>query len=144
MAVGALAYGLSISLYISAAQGVGATRAQMVFATAPVFGVLGAVLVLGEALSALQVVAALLMAGSIALLLFDDHEHVHLHEPLEHLHAHTHGGPRDDGHHDPLEDPAHGHGPVPAGTRHSHPHGHGRRHHSHAHWPDLHHRHGHG
>ena len=36
--VGTLAYGASIALYITAAQQLGATRAQMVFATAPFFG----------------------------------------------------------------------------------------------------------
>ena len=143
--VGALAYGISITLYISSAQVLGATRAQMVFASAPVFGVLGAVLLLGESLSGLQLGAGLLLALAISMLLLDAHEHEHRHQPTTHDHAHTHGGPGDDGHHDPaLDDPGHGHGSVPAGTRHSHPHGHAPVSHSHPHWPDLHHRHEHG
>ncbi|MDF1798060.1 MAG: EamA family transporter [Planctomycetota bacterium] len=144
LCVGALAYGISITLYISSAQVLGATRAQMVFASAPVFGVLGAVLLLGESLSPLQVGAGLLLALAISMLLLDTHEHEHQHESITHAHAHTHGGPGDDGHHDPESgDVNHGHGPVPAGTRHSHPHSHAPVLHSHPHWPDLHHRHEH-
>ncbi len=141
LAVGALSYGASIVLYISAAQDLGASRAQMVFASSPAFGVLGAVLFLSEGLSALQLGAGALLAVSIGVLLLDDHEHVHLHEPMDHEHAHTHGGPGDDGHHVVADD--HGHGPVPDGTRHSHPHGHPPTEHAHPHWSDLHHRHEH-
>jgi len=36
--VGALSYGLSIVLFISAAQGLGASRAQLFFASSPLFG----------------------------------------------------------------------------------------------------------
>ena len=141
LVVGGVAYGASIVLYISAAQDLGASRAQMIFASSPAFGVAGAVLILGEGLSGLQLAAGVVLAVSIGMLLLDDHEHVHLHEPVDHEHAHTHGGRGDDGHHHP--DPDHGHGPVPAGTRHSHAHGHAPVEHAHPHWSDLHHRHDH-
>lgn len=49
--VGCLSYGASIALYISAAQHMGATRAQMVFASAPFFGVALAATALGEPIS---------------------------------------------------------------------------------------------
>lgn len=139
--VGALSYGASIQLYISSAQRIGATRAQMAFSTAPIFGVLGAVLWLGEGFTLLQLSAALLLCVSIALLFLDSHEHRHAHQLMSHTHRHTHGGPRDDGHH------AHEHpdlDPLPEGTTHSHHHEHQPAEHEHPHWPDLHHRHRHG
>ena len=47
LGVGVLAYGASIVLYISAAQRLGATRAQIAFASAPFFGVLLSVVAAG-------------------------------------------------------------------------------------------------
>jgi len=131
LGVGGLAYGASIALYISAAQSLGATRSQMVFATSPFFGVALAVLWLGEGLSLAQVVAFLLVVISLGLLFLERHEHPHVHEPLTHTHSHSH----DDGHHE------HDHPGLVAPERHSHEHSHGRLDHTHPHWPDLHHRH---
>ncbi|MEZ5988372.1 MAG: EamA family transporter [Planctomycetota bacterium] len=133
LGLGALSYGVSITLYIHAAQLLGATRSQMVFATAPVFGVLGAVVLLDEQLSVLQAMAAVVLGASMVLLFLDRHEHRHVHEAVEHEHWHRH----DDGHH------THSHPGLPASHRHSHLHGHERLVHSHSHWPDLHHRHQH-
>jgi drug/metabolite transporter (DMT)-like permease len=133
LAVGALAYGASVTLYIRAAQQLGATRAQVLFATAPFAGAALAWVVLGEPLSAAQVGGAVLLAGSIALLLGARHEHDHHHEEIEHVHAHRH----DDGHHDHVHPP----GERPAS--HAHWHRHEARTHAHPHWPDLHHRHAH-
>lgn len=134
LAVGELSYGASIALYIGAAQGIGATRAQVVFATAPLFGVAGAALGLGEAITAAHVVAAALFAAAVACLLAESHAHLHAHGAMRHTHAHRH----DDGHHD------HEHPGLPVGVRHTHAHEHGEVEHRHPHWPDLHHRHGHG
>ena len=133
LVVGGLSYGVSIVLYISSAQSLGATRSQMIFATAPVFGIVAAVLWLGEGLTGLQLFAGGLLALSMAMLLLDQHDHVHEHEPTTHTHSHRH----DDGHHDHVHDgldPAH---------RHTHEHAHARTRHRHPHWPDLHHRHPH-
>jgi drug/metabolite transporter (DMT)-like permease len=130
---GALAYGVSIALYIAAAQQLGATRAQTLFAAAPFLGALIAWSVLGEPLGAVHLVAGLLFAASVAALLASAHDHLHEHEPGIHVHSHRH----DDGHHD------HVHPGLPAWTRHTHPHRHRRRVHAHPHWPDLHHRHRH-
>jgi drug/metabolite transporter (DMT)-like permease len=132
LGVGALCYGASIALYIAAAQELGATRAQAVFASAPFLGALLAFLALGEPLTAAQVGACALLTVAIAALLRSRHAHPHAHEPLEHAHAHRH----DDGHH------AHAHDP-PVHGRHSHPHRHEPLVHAHPHWPDLHHRHAH-
>jgi drug/metabolite transporter (DMT)-like permease len=130
--VGALSYGASISLGIRAAHGLGATRAQGVFASAPFFGLALSALWLGEPLGTATLGAAALAAASIALALSDRHAHRHAHEPLAHAHAHRH----DDGHHD------HPHDAEPSGW-HTHWHEHDARTHSHSHWPDLHHRHSH-
>lgn len=132
MLLGGLSYGASISLYIRSAQGLGATRSQMIFASAPLFGVLLSVLWLGESLSILQIIAAVLLAGSIALIFRDRHEHAHEHEAITHEHAHRH----DDEHHNHRHD-------EEADATHQHVHEHEPVLHSHPHWPDLHHRHGH-
>jgi len=133
LGVGALSYGASIVLYISAAQSLGATRSQMVFATSPFFGVVLAVFWLGEGLTLLQIVAFLVIASSLALLFLERHDHEHVHEAVVHTHSHRH----DDGHHD------HEHEGSPAGHLHTHEHVHQSLAHRHAHWPDLHHRHNH-
>jgi len=134
LAVGALAYGVSISLYIAGAQQLGAVRAQMVFAGAPFFGAALAWIVLREPLTPVHGVAAAVLLASLALLFLDRHDHEHAHEALEHEHSHRH----DDGHH------THVHPGLPASHRHSHRHRHEPLTHAHPHLPDLHHRHAHG
>ena len=129
--LGGLAYGASVSLYIRAAHGMGATRSQMAFASAPFFGVLMSVIWLGEGLSLLQILAAAIMIGSLVLMFVERHEHEHRHEAVRHEHEHEH----DEQHHD------HEHGVAWSGGPHAHPHEHSPGVHSHPHWPDLHHRH---
>jgi drug/metabolite transporter (DMT)-like permease len=133
LGVGALAYGWSVTGYVSAAQQLGATRAQGAFATAPFFGAGLAWVVLGEPVGTARAVAAAGLAVSILLLLRARHEHEHAHPVLEHLHAHRH----DDAHHD------HSHEEDPERTAHTHWHRHEPVVHAHPHWPDLHHRHPH-
>lgn len=133
LVLGALAYGASIVLYIRAAQVLGATRAQAVFATAPFVGAALSFAVLGETVSAAHVAASLLLAVSMAALFWSRHAHPHVHDEAEHVHEHRH----DDGHH------AHVHAGEPSPGRHEHIHRHERLAHSHPHWPDLHHRHPH-
>jgi drug/metabolite transporter (DMT)-like permease len=131
--VGAFSYGVSIGLYIHSAQSLGATRAQLVFSTAPLWGLAGSAAVLHETLAWAHFAAICLMAGGIALLYREKHEHVHAHDVMEHSHSHRH----DDGHHD------HPHPGLPASMRHTHWHRHEAVTHKHPHWPDLHHRHHH-
>lgn len=133
LALGALSYGASIVLYIMAAQRLGAIRSQVVFSTAPLFGVGLAVVLLGESLTALHLLAAMLFLMAIALLISESHHHLHEHEPMSHQHWHRH----DDGHHD------HAHPGLRPWVWHSHRHEHEPLAHSHAHMPDLHHRHRH-
>lgn len=131
--VGILSYGASITLYISSAQGLGATRAQMFFASAPFFGVALSAIVLGETISTIQIISATILAISLTFLFRDQHQHPHTHEATAHEHSHRH----DDDHH------THEHPDLPASTRHSHWHEHEHTEHAHPHWPDLHHRHEH-
>jgi len=133
LAAGVLCYGASIALYVTAAHALGATRAQVLFASAPLFGVGLAALWLGEPVSGAQLAAAAILALSAALVLFDRHEHAHAHEALAHVHWHRH----DDGHH------LHAHPDGPAAEAHTHWHVHEPLRHAHPHWPDLHHRHRH-
>jgi drug/metabolite transporter (DMT)-like permease len=131
LGVGMLAYGASITLYIAAAQRLGATRAQLLFATAPLFGAAGAWVALGEPITTVQLAAAPLMLAGVALIARTHHDHQHTHEALTHSHAHRH----DDAHH------THVHPGLPAWLRHTHEHAHAPVTHAHAHVPDLHHRH---
>ena len=132
--VGAVSYGLSITLYVTAAQGLGATRSQMVFSAAPFFGLLLAVTVLGEAFTGAQAMAAGIIVISLLVLFTEKHAHVHRHDSILHQHRHRHDG----GHHD------HAHDELGAAVSHVHWHKHDPQEHVHEHWPDLHHRHGHG
>ena len=134
LATGALSYGASIVLYVTAAQALGATRAQVAFASAPFFGVALAALWLGEPVGASQLAAAAVLALSVGLVLRDRHEHRHVHDAIAHVHWHRH----DDGHH------LHAHPATQAAEAHAHWHAHEPLSHAHAHWPDLHHRHRHG
>ncbi len=132
--VGACSYGASIVLYVTSAQRLGATRAQIVFSSAPFIGIALSATVLREPLSVTHLVSAALFIAAIALLLLERHVHVHVHEVLGHEHVHSH----DDGHHN------HGHAGLPATACHAHRHEHERMVHAHKHWPDLFHRHRHG
>jgi drug/metabolite transporter (DMT)-like permease len=133
LAIGAVCYGLSLVLLVSAAQQLGAARSQLAFATAGFWGVALAWLLLGEAALPLQIAAGALMALALGLLGREDHSHLHLHAPVTHRHAHRH----DDGHHEH----SHPEG-LPKGA-HSHEHQHPAQAHAHPHRPDLHHRHPH-
>lgn len=133
LGVGALSYGVSLALHIAASQDLGATRAQVIFASAPFFGAALAVAVLGEPFGWGHAVAAFGFALSVALVLRDRHDHRHTHRGTEHSHSHRH----DDGHH------LHTHPDAAPALRHSHWHRHEPMAHAHPHRPDLHHRHDH-
>ena len=134
LSVGALSYGASIALYISAAHQAGTIRAQSVFAAAPFFGAVVSWVALREPVESMQLLAGGIFVAGVVLLTFDRHSHAHAHGPLSHVHSHRH----DDGHH------AHAHPDLPASARHTHWHDHAPTEHAHPHVADLHHRHGHG
>jgi drug/metabolite transporter (DMT)-like permease len=137
LGLGALSYGLSIVLYISSAQQLGATRSQLVFSTAPFWGVLLSIVLLGDPVTPRLVGAVVLLAISIRLLVAGRHMHQHTHVSGEHTHMHAH-----DAHH--AHDAGQSVGDVPVTGPHSHPHVHAPLTHAHPHEPDLHHRHEHG
>lgn len=131
--IGALSYGASIVLYIRGAQQLGATRSQMLFATAPFLGMAIAWIGLNEPIQASQLLAAGVMVVSLILMWTAHHEHAHAHTALAHTHPHCHN----DGHH------THTHTGLPDSAWHTHLHEHEAMEHSHPHQPDLHHRHVH-
>jgi len=133
--LGIFSYGVSIALYISSAQGIGATRAQVIFASAPFFGVGGSLLFLNESLSFLQYGAAGLLIIALIPLLIDNHLHSHFHETTTHQHLHGHG----EGHHNHSHDNIY----LPGWIPHVHEHKHENTEHRHPHLPDIHHRHRH-
>jgi drug/metabolite transporter (DMT)-like permease len=132
LTLGALSYGLSLVLFVSALAHLGSARAAAHFGTAPFFGTALAVALLGEPVTASLVAASLLTALSTWLVLTERHSHVHTHEPIEHEHLHAH-----DEHH--RHEHSGDEGPAP----HRHRHRHESLTHGHEHLPDLHHRHGH-
>lgn len=135
LAIGALGYGASITLWVKGARDLGAARGQVIFAAAPFIGAGIAWVVLGESVSVTQLLSIPLAVAGVALSLRTDHEHTHGHVAVEHEHEHRH----DDGHHDH----AHSVGSASATGRHTHRHEHTELVHAHPHVPDLHHGHQH-
>src|SRR4051794_7031066 len=133
LALGALAYGISILLDAYALRILGAAREAAVFATAPFAGALLAIPLLGDAWGAIDIAAACLMGLGVTMLITDRHDHAHTHEPLEHDHRHTH-----DEHHQHEHE-----ADVDPSEPHSHPHRHDVLTHAHPHTSDEHHRHSH-
>lgn len=131
--VGAISYGLSITLYITSAQGLGATRGQILFSTAPFFGLLLSVNVLGEHFTISHAIASTLIVISLIIIFTEKHYHLHSHDYMFHQHLHSH----DWLHHD------HDHSNHCVQTDHMHWHEHKAFNHKHKHWPDIHHRHNH-
>ena len=133
LALGAASYGLSIVLDTYALRLVGAAREAAYFATAPFFGAVVAVPLLGDSLGPTDLAAGASMAIGVMLLVRARHAHLHVHDTLVHEHLHAH-----DEHHQ------HEHGPTdPPGDVHAHAHAHAPLVHDHPHVSDAHHRHGH-
>lgn len=132
--IGVFSYGVSIALYVTSAQNLGATRSQILFSTAPFWGILGAYIFLSEPLNFNILIASVFLALGIYFSNKLKHEHAHQHSKLTHIHLHNHL----DGHH------THQHiGMTDPGKRHIHMHEHEAMEHTHIHYPDLHHRHKH-
>lgn len=132
LALGFLAYGVSLMLFIYALRHLGAARTGAHFSTAPFIGAALAVPLLDEPVTLSLIVAATLMIIATWLVLTESHAHVHEHERLVHTHRHMH-----DEHHQHMHDGDEGFEP------HVHEHVHENQRHTHPHLPDLHHRHGH-
>ena len=132
LVIGMAGYGASIVLWVKGARNLGAARGQVIFAAAPFIGAVIAWSVLGESVTAAQLMAVVIAAAGVGVSLESAHQHEHAHESTEHEHEHSH----DDEHHDHSHD-----GDVEG--RHTHVHQHRPVSHSHPHVPDLHHRHRH-
>lgn len=132
MAVGLLAYGVSLALFVVALRHLGTARTSAYFCVAPFFGAALAV-ALGDPITPLLLIAGSLMGVGIWWHLNENHGHGHRHEAIEHEHAHAH-----DEHH------RHEHAaPIPPDVKHTHTHQHLPAVHAHRHYPDAHHRHHH-
>lgn len=129
LGIGALGYGLSITMWIIGARLVGAARGQVIFALAPFIGSVLAWPVNGDQLTVTAMIAFALSLAGVIIVATSRHAHGHRHEILEHSH------PLDstDPHHNPDAID------VVAGTQH--------RHlvltHEQQHLPDIHHHHAH-
>ncbi len=129
MLVGVFAYGLSLTLFVTALRHLGTARAGAYFAVAPFFGAALALL-MGEPITAPLLIAGALMALGTWLYLTESHVHEHSHETTEHEHEHVH-----DDHHQHHHELT-----LSVRTKHSHAHWHQPQRHRHPHFPDAHHR----
>lgn len=129
LAIGAVGYGVSITMWITGARLVGAARGQVIFALAPFVGALLAWPVNGDRLTGTTVVAFAVSLIGVLIVATAHHAHAHAHEPIEHSHPID----PDDAHHEQ------GAILVLAGSRHRHL----PLQHEHEHLPDIHHRHAH-
>lgn len=132
LALGFVAYGLSIYFYVRAQRDLGAARTSAYYAVAPFIGMALSWLALRETVSPAFLVALVIMLLGVGLAASENHVHSHVHQLLTHDHGHTHT----DGHHN------HTHADGFSGE-HSHLHTHEELTHAHEHLPDTHHRHEH-
>ena len=131
--VGIFAYGFSIVLYVTSAQNIGATRSQILFSTAPIWGVVLSYLFVHEPFQWVHLISIVLLTLAVIITNVFSHRHLHTHVVMEHIHYHKHT----DGHHNHTHDGE----KVPERKWHSHLHTHNPVTHEHPHDPDLHHRH---
>ncbi|MDR1639252.1 MAG: EamA family transporter [Clostridiales bacterium] len=132
LALGFVAYGLSIYFYILAQRGLGAARTSAFYAFAPFVGAGLSFAVFRETPTISFAIALVVMLAGACLAAFERHSHSHAHEEMEHEHRHSHS----DGHHNHTHEP-------PVTGEHSHAHVHAAIVHTHAHAPDMHHAHKH-
>jgi drug/metabolite transporter (DMT)-like permease len=131
-AVGFLAIGVSLVMFILALRHLGTARTGAYYSLAPFIGAALAVAILSEPLTLKLLAAAALMGTGLWLHLTERHAHWHEHDILEHDHSHVHDEHHQHHHDEPVTEP------------HNHRHRHAPLRHKHPHYPDLHHRHGHG
>lgn len=91
LALGFVAYGLSIFMYVRAQNVLGAAKTSAYYAVNPLIGALLAFVFLSESLSWMYVIALIVMVIGSALVVVDtlirQHDHEH-----QHTFTHTHGG----------------------------------------------------
>ena len=133
--VGGFSYGLSIVLYVTSAQNIGATRGQILFSTAPLWGVILSYIIFQNSFHWTHIISILLLVLAVIVINLFSHKHRHSHEIIEHIHYHKHN----DEHHNHIHDDEN----FNTDKSHSHFHTHKPIIHTHPHYPDLHHRHKH-
>ncbi|MDP1165832.1 EamA family transporter, partial [Klebsiella pneumoniae] len=79
---------LSLRFYLLAQRAFGAARTGSVFAFAPFIGALAALALGDRSGSMAMAVGGALMLAGVALHLAESHAHEHMHEALDHEHAH--------------------------------------------------------
>jgi len=131
LALGFVAYGLSIYFYILAQRSLGASRTSAFYAVSPFIGVVLSLIIFRELPAWSFWIALPVMLAGAYLAAFERHSHEHRHEEIYHEHRHSH----DDGHH------THNH--AEHDGEHSHAHTHSEVSHLHEHTPDTHHSHTH-
>ena len=134
MILGSLSYGLSIVLFIRAMRGLGAARTSALFSTAPLAGLTMSIFLFHETPNSMLLLALPLMVVGTIFLVYEEHDHKHVHDLVVHEHSHNHI----DGHHKHSHDDD-----VISAHSHSHSHEHRFFEHKHHHMPDIHHRHTH-
>lgn len=133
--LGVFSYGFSIVLYVTSAQNIGATRSQILFATAPLWGVVLSYIFFHESFQWVHLISIVLLGIAVIITNVLFHSHLHTHIAMQHIHYHQHT----DGHHTHFHEGE----TVPSKKWHSHVHTHEPLTHEHPHDPDLHHRHTH-
>ena len=91
LALGFVAYGLSIFMYVRAQNVLGAAKTSAYYAVNPLIGALLAFVFLSESLSWMYVIALIVMIIGSALVVVDTLIRQHSHEH-QHIFTHTHGG----------------------------------------------------
>lgn len=132
LALGFVAYGLSINFYIMAQKHLGAAKTSAYYSVAPFLGVAFSMLLLGER-PGLQFWAAVVIMVAATVLMVKDtvtlqhthahthtHTHEHRHGDLVHTHEHTHEHTHIHTHGQQEESHTHKHGNL-SGHDHSHP-----------------------
>jgi drug/metabolite transporter (DMT)-like permease len=132
MALGFVAYGLSIFFYIKAQRDLGATRTSSYYAAAPFIGVIISWVFLHEKITFLFLFAFSIMLAGTFFIISEKHKHSHIHVEIAHEHKHNH----QDGHHLHHHD-------TEIIEEHNHEHIHENIAHKHSHTPDMHHKHTH-
>ena len=131
MALGFVAYGLSINFYIQAQKNLGAAKTSAYYSIAPFLGVAFSFFLPGETVGMQFFVGLAIMVIATVLMVKDT---IHLQHDHEHAHIHTH---------------EHSHGDVTHSHEHSHQHSHTHIHgddenaHGHDHGNDIPHNHEH-
>jgi len=121
MALGFVAYGLSINFYIKAQKDLGAAKTSAYYSVAPFLGVLFGVLILGERPRIHFYIGLVIMVAATVLMVRDticlQHTHEHTHS---HTHEHTHGDMTHSHEHSHIHRHTHTHGEDETAHGHTH------------------------